>query len=265
MFNLTIINLTPDARHVSRDAYLEQRNVSADALRGLLEGFCEIDPIENSAGDAEIRVNVRHEKYLLRTEQKRVVLYDVNRRDLPGQLLTVAQALVELDGSAAAARHEAVRQARADTTTAPFLVESTLPATRPEPRASKPRVIGLSVAAAGLLGAILWLSAPFGGGGVPAGFAPLRGEELDRLQGALAGVYLAGNEPGQHGIVITGPGELKLFELAAVEAPRVVYAAYRPGRVDAKLLLATDQPGGAVEVLADGSLRYGGETYRRIP
>jgi hypothetical protein len=85
------------------------------------------------------------------------------------------------------------------------------------------------------------------------------------LHAALTGVYLTGSEPGQHGIVIMGPGEMKLFELAAVEAPRVVYAGYRPGRIGARLSLATDQPGGVIEVATDGRLVYCGETYQRIP
>lgn len=265
MFNLVLINLTPDARQMARDAYLEQHNVGLDALRVRLEGFCEIDPIENSAGDTEIRVQVRNEKYLLRTEQRKLVLYDVNRRDLPGQLLTVAQALVELDGTAAAARRDAVEQARA-LTIAPFMLAPDLPAPPPVPRASKPRVVALTVAIMTLLAAIAWLMFPHGSArSVPAGFVPLPAGEREQLPASLTGVYLTGSEPGQHGIVITGPQELKLFELGATDAPRVIYASFRPGRVGEKLVLATDQPGGAVEVLADGNLRYGGETYARIP
>lgn len=266
MYHLILVNLTPDARAVSPFAHLELRNASPEVLRGLLDNFCEIDPIANATGDTEIRVNVRNEKYLLRTEQKKVVLYDVNQRDLPGQLLTVAQAMVELDGSAAAARHEAVRHAHA-LTAPPFAMAPTAPVlVAPAPVASRPRVIALSVTIVVLLVAIGWLAAPFGvGDDIPAGFVEVAAGEAGPLQAALIGVYLTGSEPGRHGIVVTGPGELKLFELAAVEAPRVVYAAYRLGRVDGKLHLATDQPGGAIEVPAGGNLRYGGETYQRLP
>src|SRR3954463_12842100 len=140
MFNLVLVNLTPDAREVSVHAYVEQRNVSPEALRALLVNFCEIDPIENAAGETEIRINVRHEKYLLRTEQRKVILYDVAQRDLPAQMLSVDQAMIELDGTAAAARHEAVQLAR-NLTTAPFLVgtEAAVPVA-PPPQASRPRV-----------------------------------------------------------------------------------------------------------------------------
>lgn len=264
MYDVTLINLTSDARAVAGDAQVELGDVSPAALGSLLRNFCEIDPIENAAGDTEIRVQVRHEKYLLRTEQKKLILYDVNRRDLPAQMLAVEQAMVELDGSAAAARNQAILQARAEA--APVAAGPVLPVSAPPPApASRARVIALSLTAGLLLAAIIWLVAPFGDGGPPPGFVPAGSGELDKLHAALTGVYLTGSEPGQHGIVIMGPGEMKLFELGTVEAPRVVYADYQLGRIGAKLCLATDQPGGVVEVAPDGNLRYGGETYQRLP
>ncbi len=264
MYSVALVNLSPDARAVAAHAHVELRDVPPDALRALLRNFCEIDPIENALGDTEIRVNVRHEKYLLRTEQKKLILYDVYHRELPAQMLTVEQAMVELDGTAAAARSESILQARLEAgPVAPPGPE--LPVAAPPPVASKPRVIALSLAAGLLLVAIIYLAAPFAAGGPPAGFVPIAASELEQAQTALIGVYLTGSEPGQHGIVVTGPGELKLFELGAVEAPRVVYAGYRLGRIGPKLCLATDQPGGVIEVTAEGNLVYCSETYLRIP
>lgn len=265
MYNVTLVNLTSDARAVAAQAHVEMRDVPSAALEALLRNFCEIDPIENAAGDTEIRVLVRHEKYLLRTEQKKLVLYDVNHRDLPAQMLTVEQVMVELDGSASAARTEAILLARAEAGPAAAADDPVVPHRPPPTVASRPRVVALTVTAGVLLAAIVWVMAPFGADGAPAGFEPVTAAELDQAQAALIGVYLTGSEPGQHGIVVTGPGELKLFELGTVEAPRVVYAGYRLGRIGAKLSLATDQPGGVIEVTTDGNLVYCGETYRRLP
>jgi hypothetical protein len=264
MFNLVLVNLTPDARAVSVHAHVEQRNVSPEALRALLVNFCEIDPIENAAGETEIRVNVRHERYLLRTEQRKVILYDVNQRDLPAQMLSVGQAMVELDGTAAASRQQAIQQAR-NLTTAPFMMAAVPPvaATRPA-TASRPRVAALIALVAVLLAGTVWLGWPEGVA-TPAGFVPLAAGERGQSEASLIGVYLTGNDPGQHGIVFTGPGDLKLIELAAVEAPRTVYVNYRLGRVEGKLSLVTDQLGGTIEVTAEGNLVYCGETYLRIP
>jgi hypothetical protein len=262
MYNVTLINLTPDARTVVASGYQELRGLGDPELRGLLQNFCEIDPVENAAGATEIRVKVRQESYSIRTEQKKLVLYDVHRRDLPGQLFTLEQVMPELDGTANAARIQTILQARGETG-----VEATplVPMAAPPAVASKPRVIALCVASAMLLAANLYLLVPALTSERPEGFIRVQPAERDGLEATLAGVYLTGNEPGQHGIVVTGPGEMKLFEIGAVEAPRMVYASYSLGRVGPKLSLATNQPGGIIEVRDNDNLVYGGEIYQRVP
>ena len=262
MYNVILVNLAADARSVSAHSYLERRDVGPDALQALLANFCEIDPIENTAAEAEIKVQVRHESYLVRTGQKKLIIYDTRNRELPGQIFTVEQAMNEMDGSAATARNQAIMLARAEA--GPGETATVMPVVTP-PAANKSRLAGLVIMAGLLLGAILYLAAPSATGEIPADFTAVEATEAARLQASLTGVYLTGNEPGQHGIVLTGPGELKLFELGAVEAPRVIYAGYQLGRVGPKLCLATDQPGGIIEVTAEGALVYCGEVYQRIP
>jgi hypothetical protein len=262
MYNVTLINLTPDARTVIASGYQEMRGLGDPELRALLQNFCEIDPVENAAGATEIRVKVRQESYSIRTEQKKLVLYDVHRRDLPGQLFTLEQVMPELDGTANTARIQAILQSRGE----PGVEETPLVPMAPPPDvASKPRVIALSVASAMLLAANLYLLVPALTSEDPEGFIRVPSAERAGLEAKLTGVYLTGNEPGQHGIVVTGPGEMKLFELAAVEAPRMVYVSYSLGRVGPKLCLATNQPGGIIEVGDNGDLVYGGEIYQRVP
>lgn len=262
MYNVTLINLTADARSVAALAHVEQRDLAAEALGTLLRNFCEIDPLENAVTDAEIRVQVRRESYLIRTQQKKLILSDVNNRELMAQILTVEQVMRELDGTASSARHEAISLARAEA--APAETAAVSVGAGPAAPAG-PRLPVLVVTAGLLLAAIIYLAAPFAADEAPTGFVAVEPTELAGLSAALNGVYLTGSEPGQHGIVISGPEELKLFELGAVAAPRVVYATYRLGRTGPKLCLATDQPGGVIEVTADGTLVYGGEDYRRIP
>ena len=72
-------------------------------------------------------------------------------------------------------------------------------------------------------------------------------------------------EPGQHGLVILGDGRLKLFVVNAQAAPGVVYGTYRLGRLDGKLCLSTDQPGGLITLRNRETLVYCGENYQRIP
>lgn len=263
MYNVSLVNLAPDARSFAPMSHIERRDVGPEELVGLLRNFCEVDPVENTAADAEIRVQVRRESYLLRTEQKKLILYDTHRRDLPAQIFTVDEAMAELDGTATATRTQSVQSARAETAPVgniPLAVEQAPPAV-----ASTARTIALAVVAVGLLVAIIVLAGPFGVGGPPTGFIRIEAPERIGLEAKLIGVYLTGNEPGQHGIVVTGPGALKLFELGAVEAPRVVYVSYQLGRIDSAICLATDQPGGVIELTANGNLTYCGEVYQRIP
>ena len=262
MYNVTLINLTADARSVAALAHVEQRDLAAEALGTLLRNFCEIDPLENAVTDAEIRVQVRRESYLIRTQQKKLILSDVNNRELMAQILTVEQVMRELDGTASSARHEAISLARAEAAPAET---AAVPVGAGPAAPAGPRLPVLVVTAGLLLAASIYLAAPFAADEAPTGFVAVEPTELAGLSAALNGVYLTGSEPGQHGIVISGPEELKLFELGAVAAPRVVYATYRLGRTGPKLCLATDQPGGVIEVTADGTLVYGGEDYRRIP
>ena len=262
MYNVILSNLAPDARSCVPLAQVERRGIGTEELVVLLRNFCEVDPVENAAADAEIRVKVRQESYLLLTEQKKLILYDAQQRELPAQIFTVEQVMAELDGTAAAQRTRTVLAHRAET--GPAQVTPVLPQQAP-PVARKPHLFALAATSAVLLAAIIYLAGPFGRGGRPEGFVGLEPAERAGWETKLTGVYLTGNEPGQHGIVVTGPGELKLFELGTVEAPRVVYASYQLGRVDAKLCLATDQPGGVIEVTAEGNLTYGGEAYQRVP
>jgi hypothetical protein len=76
---------------------------------------------------------------------------------------------------------------------------------------------------------------------------------------------MTGSELGQYGIVILGDGKLKLFRVHAQAAPGVVYGTYQLGRIDGKVSLATDQPGGVIRVIDRDTLSYCGDTYRRIP
>jgi hypothetical protein len=123
-------------------------------------------------------------------------------------------------------------------------------------------LIGLVVLLAGYVGYMEW-AAPKGSSH-PA-ITPLTNAERLAEDTSLTGVYTTGSEPGQHGIIILGDGKLKLFQVNAQAAPSVVYGSYRFGRLDSKLCLDTDQPGGLVKVLDRESLEFCGEVYRRIP
>ena len=263
MYDVVLCKLAADA-HSAADSFArtERNGLTESELRVLLESFCGIDAVQNVVAIPEIQVKTGNESFLIRTGQKKLLLYDAVHRELPALVLSVDETMAELDGVALAARNTSIHQHEADAraaTTAP------LPPAPPVVVASKPRLIALGVAAGALLGAIIYLQMAQRSAGLPALFQAVQPAESAGLQAALTGVYMTGNQPGQHGIVFISPGEVKLFELMALTAPRVVHASGKLGRVGTKLILATDQPGGAIEIANHDTLVYGGEVYRRIP
>jgi hypothetical protein len=259
MYDVILIKLSDDARSVAAEpGKTVRRGLSGEQLRDLLSNFCALDPVDNAAADPEIRVQAAAESFLVRAGQKKLILYRADDRESPAQVLTVDEVMAEIDGTA--------RAARSASWSTPAQSQARLPepvAAPAVPRSHPIRLATLAAVAAVLAsGLFLLRPAP---SGVPADFRPLPASEATARWASMAGVYMTGTRPGQHGIVITRAGDLRLFELRAVRAPGVVYASARWGRTGASLALATDQPGGLILIPSRDILVYCGETYRRIP
>jgi hypothetical protein len=263
MYDVVLTRLAPDA-HSAADSFArtERDGLTDSDLRILLGSFCAIAAVENAVAAPEIQVKTGRQTFMIRTGQKKLMLYDAVHRELPAFVVGVDEAMAELDGSAPAGRDASVHQHAADARTQ---AAARLPPVRPGAVASKPRLVAMGAAACALLGLLIFWRMEQRPAGLPAGFQAIQPAESAGLQAALVGVYLTGNQPGQHGIVFISTGDVKLFELMALAPPRIVYASGRLGRVGTKLVLATDQPGGAIEITNRNALIYGGAVYRRIP
>lgn len=263
MYNVTLVNLAADARSAAVTLVpIEKSALSLEDLRALLQNFCDLDPVQNVVADPEIRVQGRTGRYLIRTGQKKLFLYDVLNRENPAQVLTLPELMAELDGSAAAAR------------AIPLEVPAQMPggdtligtATAPAAATANWKLLGGMIAAAAiLLSAIVYLRLPAEGAGALPPLEPIPPAELAATRLALAGVYMTGSQPGQHGMVIRDNGDLKIFELNAQAPPSVILDTCEPGRRGPKLYLATNQPGGPIEVTDHDALVYCDEIYKRIP
>ena len=260
MYNVTLVNLASDARAVARDhGRVEHQGLRGDEVRELFQRFREIDPVENAGADAEIRVQSPAGSWVLRAGQRNLILYDAVNREAPGHAVSPEEAIAEIDGSATAARVERL-------TAAPFVLEAEPEPPPPSaPPASRRRRIALSAAAVILGAAVTALRVSASRDEPPAEFQRLPAADAQAAWASLAGVYLTGTQPGQHGLVLTATGEARLFEFRAVDAPRVVQASAVPGRMGGQLCLATDQPGGIIGVRDGATLVYCGETYARLP
>lgn len=253
MHRVVLINLSPDAHQVQARSQ-RTLDVTDRELLALLWHFAAIDPIENATAETELRIQRGNDNFLVRAADDQLLLYDMNQRALPGQKLMPPQVLAEIDGSAAVARERAVDQARLDAAQAE---------TTNAPRRSR-RPLLLACLVPLLVVALAYLTPP-GDRRIPDDFRPTPAAEKAALLRRFTGVYLTGSEPGHHGIVVDGAGGMKLIELGTIDAPRTVTAAFQFGLIKDRLHLATDQPGGLIEVADDQTLLYCGEKYRRIP
>jgi hypothetical protein len=272
MFNVTLINLTADARTTTEGGGpLDLGLVPVAELLALLDAFAELDAVENMKADPEIRIQTRKDRFIVRTGQRKLFLYDARRLSEPAYVLSSGEILAELDGTAAARRtappipFTAVRDA--ESAVAGFPEPGDLSGNSPPPPAAASRR-GTAV----LLGVALLLGGYIAYSEFAAAedetsptLAPLTQTERLAEDAALTGVYMTGSEPGQHGIVILGDGRLKLFVVNAQAAPSLVYGTYRLGRLGTSVCLATDQPGGLIKVLDRETLEFGGGSFKRIP
>lgn len=266
MFQVTLVNLARDARTaIEGGDSINLGSVSAGELTELLERFVELDAVQNSDADPEIRVQARRDRFVIRTGQGKLFFQDARNLSEPAYVLSPGEIIAELDGSAAAKRAApSVPPAPdgsltgADALPGPELAPMPVVSERPWPFA----LIGLVLLLGGYVAYSEWGDRP---DGKPPALAPLTAAERLSEDSSLTGVYTTGGEPGQHGIIILGNGKLKLFQVNAQAAPGVVYGSYRFGRLDSKLCLATDQPGGLIKVLDRESLEFCGEIYKRIP
>ncbi len=259
-YNITLVNLSADARTAEISLVpIDRPGLAPEELQVLLENFSAVDAVQNVTADPEIRVQSRRESYVIRTGQKKLFLYDALNRESPAQVLTVPQVLAELDGTAAAGR-----------TVAPFMFS------RPNEAGDDPAAAGparrtgpdwKSILVLAAIAGVLWSALNYlraADSDLPA-LIPVEAAELAALRSSLPGVYLTGTLPGQHGLVVSDAGDLKIFQVNAQEAPSVIYATWEAGRIAGKLVLATNQPGGRIEVVDHDTLAYCGENYLRIP
>ena len=267
MFHVTLRRLNATATHT--DSEVDQRTLgavaSADFL-ALLEAFRAIDPVDNATVEPEIVAESRQGRHVVRTAGRRLMLQNLRDTEQPAVALSAEEIIAELDGSASVARRLATMAFTA--TLAPFPVAEEEPAYVPPPRPPEKSstvmaVIAVAMGAALAVQLLAARASPGAHATEPVWLTAADGAEAQ--QARLAGVYVTGTKPGQHGMIVGADGSLKIFELNAAIAPSVLVDTYRLGQLDGRLVLATSQPGGAITVTDRDTLAYCGENYRRVP
>ena len=249
MFKVSTINLAPDARSAAADLGTQVvGELDAGKLLALIEAFRELDSIQNVEADPQIAIQVHSGKFFIRTGHKKLFLYNARNATEPAVELTAAEIVAQLDR------------------TTPI---SATPVEEPPADISPPQNRGLALVllAVGLIfiGYALYSAFNTDLGNKPPALAAIdNSTELAAFQHTIIGTYMTGQEPGHQGLVVEANGSIKFFQVLSPGQQDAVPDAYRIGRHETKLCLATKQYGALIEVIDHDTLAYAGRTYKRV-
>jgi len=264
MYQVTLVNLSPDARQAGRELGASaSRTCEQHEVRALLEAFRGIDPNHNVDPEPEIRIQYRDARGVVTVAHGRLLFSDARDRMRPTLALGVSEIMAELDGSAAASGTSASSSGSEQAGGAEPAISS-VPVVPPA-RRHRVRVGVLSAAAVVLLAGVALFSFVF----LPPDrdqappFVPLPAAELADTARQVAAVYVTGDAPGSRGIVVGGEGGIRIFELNAAGAPSFIHGTWQAGRIKGMLCLRIPELDTVVEIVDHETIAYCGQRYRR--
>lgn len=251
MLKVTLVNLSPDGRIADLAFGTETLgSISEAQFTLLLHTFRDLDPLQNSELEPEILVESRDGKFIIRTGQSKLFLYDARDSAKPYSELSPTEIAGQFYGSAAEHSSE---EHQPESPTAPNT-----------PRTPH-RGIAISMLAAGLCLNGYTLYSVFYINDVnkkPAVTLITNATELASRQNAAVGRYATGNEPGDRVIVLNPDGTVKFSEIAATNKRTESTDTYRIGHYEDKLC-ATTPESGIIDITGLNTLVYYRDVYRR--
>jgi len=248
MLKVTTVNLSPDTRSASvMPDPTELGELSAEEFVALLARFRAIDPVQNLEADPHLIVTARAGKFIVRTGQGRLLLYDARAITTPFAELTAEEILAHVDRLAAA-------PAPADEPTAASAKAGITPN----------RGIAAAILIAGLALNGYTLYSVFYTASVnekPAVTVLTDPAEITAHQHDALGTYATGNQPGDR-VIEVRPESVKFSELGAHGGLADNSDTYRLGRHEKNLCLATVESG-VIDISNIDTLVYYRDTYRR--
>jgi len=229
--------------------------------------FQEMSPVQSFTGEPQIQILVKGEKYLVRTDLNRLMLYNSRKLHEPALVMEAQQIITEIDESALKERDALLRRLNkaggVATLTATSGEEEDMPALQGVWTTSIPWLGALAVAL--ILACVHFVRLELAPSAqVEVKCSPIVSvEEILYRREALAGLYLSGNNPGQHVIILLSSGGLRLMQVNGTGGPSELKDTYQILSGDEGMFLQTTQPGPLIQVVSKETLSYGGETYRR--
>lgn len=247
MFNVSLLNLSADARVASpRFGPRELGEVSEADLVALLESFSLLPTLQVHESEPEITVETHLGKYIVRTGQGKLFLYDARDNAEPYAELSALEIARQISGA-----------------------ELPVPADdapgTATPSRTPHRGIAIGMLAAGLCLNGYTLYSVFYIDDVnqkPAIKVITDAIELSARQAAVVGRYATGGEPGDRYIVVGSDGRVRFGEVSAGRGRPESSDMYRIGRYDEQLCLTTPDSG-VIDITGLNTLVYYRDIYRR--
>lgn len=249
MFNVTTFNLAPDLRSaLPGEGHTGLGELSPAEFAALLARFRELDAMQNAQADPHLIVTARAGKFLIRTGQGKLLLYDARDSTVPYAELSADEIVAQLD--------------RTPPTSAP----PEAPAAAANAGADTPnRAIAVAILLAGLALNGYTLYSAFYTESVdekPAVTLLTDPTEVAARLHDAVGTYATGDQPGDRVLMVTPDGKIKFLEIGARSRLSDSVDTFHLGRRDKKLCLDTMESG-VIDILNIDNLVYYRDTYKR--
>jgi len=252
MSKISTIYLDPDVRHAGvQHGSVSRGEMDAAAVIALLEKFSSIDAMEMLDLDPQVIAAGRNSKLIIRTNRKKLFVYNAQNMNEAAIEMTPAEILQKLDHSEPAPATEESEQAA--------------PAAAPPPRPSNPAV-GYALLAFALLINIYTVYSMFSKPPQVDDKSDVvyatDANEIARKQQAVAGTYATGHTPGNRILIISADGSLQYSEIGAPGNPPPWTGTYRVGSRNEAFCLSVDGAS-VIDVVDPNTLMYYRDTFRR--
>jgi hypothetical protein len=253
MFTVTSVNLSSDTTTASVEFEpTELGTLSAEEFTALLERFSLLNPRQNFEADPHLIVTAAAGKFIVRTGQGKLFLYNARDTTEPYSELSVPEIVAQLD-----------RQL-----TSPPFPGAEASATAGAADGAKPAPhygIAFAILLAGIALNGYTLYSFFYTQSVnepPAVVLLTEATEISERGREIIGSFATGNMPGDRVITISADGKIAFFELGTKDSRGNNTDTYKLGRHEKRLCLLTAESG-VVDITNPDTLVYYRDTYRR--
>jgi len=248
MFHVITVNLAPDTTSADvAHAATDLGELSPEEFTALLERFRHLDPVQNLEGDPHLLVTARAGKFLIRTGQGKLLLYNSREPLAPYAELSASQIVGQLDQAAHLGPAPAAEPGAKSAVSAPN------------------RGIAFAILLAGLALNGYTLYSVFYTASVdqkPVITLVTDVKELAAHQHEVVGTYTTGDQPGDRAITVTASGTVTFAEIGAKGGFGSNTDTYRLGRHASRYCLATADSG-VVDIANIDTLVYYRDIYKR--